>query len=787
MHHSSSYQQLADLGVITSPRKLKSAESGHDRQPLQQPTQSNTSASQQSGIGQQEPGRLFQEMPTDDDHQNSTQYTADTSVALHELPSLQPNTPVKAQATVTPVKQVEQQSQPALVMGTLPGPQMTAQPALQILPQPVQQVAAQSAPQMPTQPVQQVAAQSAQQLPAQPAPQMLQHLHNMVPSVAHIQQMMYLDHLLAQQQQMMQAYQGLQQPWQSQLAAALQQSQQCYLPEQAQFLLAQQQQQHRNVQVQLAMAQVAAARQIPSVVSPAIQQQPPAIVPITQVSPQHTLSASCAMHPPVTTASKLPPNVHPVTSTAHCDNVQRKTDRPSDLVNLEQELLKISRPRKWPVVSSPPLSTSTPVMPQTMLVQTAQGLPFTPFAPSSLPHTSLPLMQMQCPDMPPVQYVHSVPDAALLGNTTSIGQTLDLSMLTTPSPVMPTLEQAAIVPNMVATAPESELLGAEKTLITQSVGTVVHGANLAQTAPTLMAQTTVVSATRSTLVSSAVISSAAVKSVAPTVKTVPDSAVVTSQLVPSQVIATDVLSTPVTTPNPVKKSRFSVTVVNEDPLVDKLKQTNVSETRLDESLISIVDGNERSTVKTMPNSTACTTIEVPKTPKVIRKGRFKVMTFPDNPTAGEVTAMVPVTTQETKQPPSNSTSQESLGHLTDGDSVTSVTSVCLPRQLSDSGVSTTSECSIENRSTTSQTMLDAILTGSTGQMTRPVVAAMTPESLGSQTSASNLMSLVHHEMSLLKQETQAKVHVSFHLVSVIVSHLLKNVHLIILMHAAAFI
>ena len=390
--------------------------------------------------------------------------------------------------------------------------------------------------------------------------------------------------------------------------------------------------------------------------------------------------------------------------------------------------------------------------------------------------------------MPPVQYVHSVPDAALLGNTTSVGQTLsyDLSMLTTPSPVMPTLEQTAIVPNMVGTAPESELHGTEKTLITQSVGTVGHGANLAQTAPTLMAQTTVVSATRSTLVSSAVVSSAAVKSVAPTVKAVPDSAVVTSQFVPSQV--TDVLSTPVTTPNPVKKSRFSVTVVNEDPLVDKLKQTNVSETRLDESLISIVDGNERSTVKTIPNSTTCTTIEVSKTTKVIRKGRFKVMTFPDNPTAGEVTAMVPVTTLETKQPPSNSTSQESLGNLTDGDSVTSVTSVCLPRQLSDSGVSTTSECSIENRSTTSQTMLDATLTGSTGQMTRPVVAAMTPESLGSQTSASNLMSLVHHEISLLKQETQAKVHVSFHLVSVIVSqHLLKKVNLIILMHAAPFI
>lgn len=494
--------------------------------------------------------------------------------------------------------------------------------------------------------------------------------------------------------------------------------------------------------------------------SPAVQQQPPAIVPITQVSPHHTLGASCVMHPPVTTASKLPPNVHPVTPTSHVDNVQRKTDRPCDLINLEQELLKISRPRKWPVVSSPPLSTSTPVMPQTMLMQTAQGVQFMPLAPSPLSQTSLPLVQMQqSPDMQPVQYVHSVPDAALLSNSTSIGQTLsyDLSMLTTPSSVMPTFEQTASVPDIVGTAPESELNGAEKTLISQAVGTIGHGAKLAQT---LMAQTTVVSATKSTLVSSAVVSSVAVKSVAPTVKAVPVSAMVTPQLVPSQVVGTDVLGTPVTTPNPVKKSRFSVTIVNEDPLVDKLKQTKVSETRLDEPSmpVPVVPMNERSTVKTIPNSTACTSIEVLKTPKVIRKGRFKVMTFHDNSTTGEVTATVPVTTQETKQPPSNSTSQESLGNLTDGDSITSVTSVCLPRQLSDSGVSTTSECSIENRSTTSQTVLDAILTGSIGQMTRPVVAAMTPESLGSQTPANNLMSLVHHEMSLLKQETQAKVH-----------------------------
>ena len=427
--------------------------------------------------------------------------------------------------------------------------------------------------------------------------------------------------------------------------------------------------------------------------------------------------------------------------------------------------MKISRPRKWPVVSSPPPSTSSPVVPQPMLVQTEHGMQFVPIASSSLPQSRQVQMPLS-PDLLPVQFVHSMPDAALLTNQ-SLASPYDLSVPAMPSSTAPSFEHAASMQAMVGTSPTSKVFGADASLASQGVVTIGQGAKLAQTAPTLTSQTTVVSATRSTLVSASVVSTTTVRSAAPSVKSAHDTAVVTPRSVPSQLSNVPSITT-VTTPKPVRKSRFSVTVVKEAQAVDKPKQAS------EEPVMPLTVGAVSETLAVKPITTGIASAESLTTPKVIRKGRFKVMTFHDNPATGESATMAP--TLELKQRlPSSSTSQESLGNLTQGDSVTSVSSIGVMRQLSDSGVSTTSECSIENRS---QSTLDATTASATSQTTRlvavtpvsvamtpvsvamtPVSVAMTPVSLASQPPAGNLQSVVRQEMSMLKQD--AKMHVSF--------------------------
>ena len=375
------------------------------------------------------------------------------------------------------------------------------------------------------------------------------------------------------------------------------------------------------------------------------------------------------------------------------------------------------------------------------------------------------------PDLLPVQFVHSMPDAALLTNQ-SLASSYDLNVPAVPSVTAPGFEHAASMQSMVGSSPTSKVFGADASLVSQGVATIAQAAKLAQTAPTLTSQTTVVSATRSTLVSASVVSTTTVRSAAPSVKSAHDSAVVTPRTAPSQL--SNVPSAPITIPKPGRKSRFSVTVVKEAQAVDKPKQANASDKHVDESVMppsTAAAANETLAVK--PTTTSIASAESFTTPKVIRKGRFKVMTFHDNPATGDGATTAP--TLELKQrPPSSSTSQESLGNLTQGDSVTSVSSIGLLHQLSDSGVSTTSECSVENRS---QTTLDATTASATSLTARsvavapasvavtpvsvavaPVSVAVPPVSVVSQPPATNVQSLVRQETSVPKQD--AKMHVS---------------------------